>query len=57
MNRNAKVFPCLVCARDTGCVNRLVCARCRQVAAPARVPRIDKRLATRSLASSAQRTL
>jgi hypothetical protein len=43
MNRNHKIFPCLVCGRDTGCVNRLVCARCRQAAAQIRVRTSDRR--------------
>jgi hypothetical protein len=57
MNRKAEVFPCLVCARDTGCVNRLVRARCRQAAAQARARRVDKRRVNRLLAANAERTL
>ena len=53
MNRNHKVFPCLLCDRDTGCVNRLVCDRCRQAAVRAKARPMNQRRAARRLVSNA----
>jgi hypothetical protein len=30
VNPKAKVFACLACGRETGCVNWVVCDRCRR---------------------------